>query len=310
MTDKMPELVDREVETLPSIELNQSKLDALIQFSQQTDKIGKALDRIRAFVMARALPGDWVQHDDKINVTGPAAERILSSLGLMGVPVSFTKWEYAKDTGTDKNGDWFNWTYWADVEIGGLKLGRIEGRCGSRDKFFGFEYGSWKDIADVKESDVRMSARRSVFKEAIKVSLGLRGIPADQASVLGLDPSKIKKVTFGSKKEGTAETGAQDEFVATVAKVTIKRSKPDEVKDGKVVKKGFTIFAIYFNNNVTAETFDTKIAEKAKELLNKKAFARTAAAKEAKYAATLVEIRTATAEDESSPADQAGDAQE
>lgn len=294
MGDKLPEVVDRELEVAPSIELNQSKLDALIQFSQQTEKIGKALDRIRTFIMGRALPGDWVQHGDKINVSGPAAERILSSLGLMGVPVTFDGWNYAKDTGTDKNGDWFNWTYWANVEIGGLRLGRIEGRAGSRDIFFGFEYGAWKDLADVKEADIRMAARRGVFKEAIKVALGLRGIPADQAQLLGLDPSKIKKVEYGSKKDGSAVGGAQGDFVDVVADVTVKRSK----KAGADGKGGYTIYSIKFATKGVAETFDEKVAQFAKDLKGRKVFARTEAASDPKYAPKLIEIRTATADDE------------
>lgn len=292
MSEKTAEIVEHDIETLPSIELNQSKLDALIQFSQQTEKIGKALDRIRTFIMGRALPGDWVQHGDKINVSGPAAERILSSLGLMGVPVNFSEWGYAKDTGSDKNGDWFNWTYWANVEIGGLRLGRIEGRAGSRDIFFGYEYGSWKDLADVKEADVRMAARRGVFKEAIKVSLGLRGIPADQAKALGLDPSKIKKVEYGSKKEGTAVGGAQGDFIDVLADVTIKRSKKAD-SDGK---GGYTIYSVKFATKGTADTFDEKIATYAKELKGKSVFARTEAPSDPKYAPKLIELGPAPEE--------------
>lgn len=291
------EVADRDLEVLPSIELNQSKLDAMIQFADKAEQFGKSLDKIRTFVMARAISGDWVQHGDKINVSGPGAERILSALGLMGVPISFTNWISSKDTGTDKNGNWVQWWYTADVEIGGLRLGKIEGRAGSRDLFFGFEHGKWKDLADVKETDIRMAARRGVFKEAIKVALGLRGIPADQAAILGLDVKKIKKVEYGSAKTGTGVIGAQGEFVAVVNDVVIKRQKPAD-KEGK---GGYTIMAIKFANDIVAETFDTKIAEKAKELKGKKAFARIADAKDPKYTPNLVEIRAATKEDEKQP---------
>lgn len=285
---------NRELEIAPSIEINNSKFDAIIQFAQQSEKMGRALDSIRKFVLGRAFPGDWVRFGEKLELSGPAAERVVSSLAMMGVPVSFTNWRYWKDTGSDKNGEWYTWWYEADLDVAGLHVEKVQGRAGSRDKFFGFESGQFKDLGDVKEADVRMAARRGVIKEGIKMAMGLRAIPAEHAEMLGLDKSKIKTVEFGSGKSGTSVSGAQDEFVAVVLDVTIKRQKPAGA-DGK---GGYTIYAVKFNNNVTAETFDKKVAEKAKELKAKKAFARTAAAKDAKYAPNLVEIRTATPEDE------------
>ena len=55
------------------------------------EKIEKALDKVRGFFMRRAFSGDFVSHNGKtVNVSGPGAERILSSLGLMGVGWSLT----------------------------------------------------------------------------------------------------------------------------------------------------------------------------------------------------------------------------
>lgn len=290
------------LEVAPAIQLNASKFDAIIQFSQQTEKIGRALDNIRNFVLGRAFPGDWIRFGDKLEMSGPAAERVISSLAMMGVSVSFTTWKYWKDSGTDKNGEWFTWYYQADVDIAGLHVEGVQGRASSRDKFFGYEHGAFKDLGDVKEADIRMAARRGVIKEGIKMAMGLRSIPFEHAAKLGLDPTKIKTVEYGSDKKGTGAKGASDEFVAKVVKVTIKRET-----------KEYKIMSVVFNNNVTAETFDVKVAEKAKELMNSgvEAFARTTAAKSDKYAPTLSEIRTATEADKPKPdADAPGDAQE
>ncbi len=263
--DQLPELVEKDVETLPSIELNQSKFDALIQFSQQTEKLGKALDRIRAFLLGRALPGDFVQHGDTIGPTGPATERMLSALGLMGVPVTFSRWDSNKTTGADKAGDWYDWEYSADVEIGGLRLGRIEAHAGSRDKFFGYAHGNYKDLSEVKEADVRMAARRGVFKEAIRVSLGLRGIPADQAGALGLDIKKIKKVEYGSGGNTSAAStpaaaAGTPLFVKSVNTRNIKK------KDGSTT----TVYVITDENGTAYETFSESIAKAAKGYMESK----------------------------------------
>src|SRR3990167_3084842 len=110
------EVVETGIEIVPErgIDLNTDKFKAIMQFSEQTEKIGRALDNIRKFVLARALPGDWVRHGDNLNLTGPASERVLSALGLMGVEASFMNWRYWKDTGTVKIGDYFVWYYEAD----------------------------------------------------------------------------------------------------------------------------------------------------------------------------------------------------
>lgn len=249
----------RELEIAPSIEINQAKFDAIIQFAQQAEKMGRALDSIRNFVLGRAFPGDWVRFGDKLELSGPAAERVVSSLALMGVPVSFTNWRYWKDTGSDKNGEWFTWWYEADVDISGLHVEKVQGRAGSRDKFFGFESGEFKDLGDVKEADVRMAARRGVIKEGIKMAMGLRSIPAEHAQKLGLDPTKIKTVEFGGGGAGAAGTTPAEAKTPLLLK---------HVGQRKLKKKDGTEGTIYVaedERGTKYETFSESLAKTASE---------------------------------------------
>lgn len=263
MNDKqMPEVVEKDLEIAPqhSVELNQSKFDAIIKFAEQTEKIGRSLDNIRKFTLSRALPGDWVRHGDNLNLTGPAAERILSALGLMGISASFTNWKYWKDNGVDKNGEWFCWFYEADIEIGGLRVEKVQGRAGSRDQFFGYAHGAWKDLSDVKEADIRMAARRGVIKEGVKLALGLRSIPADAAASLGLDVTKIKPVEYG--KGGKTETGAPPAVAGTALGVKSVNVRQINKKDGTKT----SVFVIEDERGTKYETFSETIAIAAKEI--------------------------------------------
>lgn len=266
MSDKTTESVEAEIEIVQPqrMELNQSKFDSMIRFAEQADKIGRTLDTIRNFVMKRALPGDWVQHGDSINLSGPGAERVLSALGLMNIEASFTNWRYWKDTGTDKLGDWFVWWYEADVQIGGLRYEKVQGRAGSRDQFFGYAHNAWKDLADVKETDIRMAARRGVIKDGIKLALGLRSIPAEAAAALGIDVSKIKKVEYksaGGKKD--AGPAPQKAGTALLVKAVGQRNTK---KDGT----GKTVYVIEDEKGVKYDTFSETIAKLAKELMTSK----------------------------------------
>lgn len=250
----------RELEVAPSIEINQSKFDAIIQFAQQSQKMGKALDSIRTFVLGRAFPGDWVRFGDKLELSGPAAERVVSSLAMMGVPVSFTNWKYWKDTGSDKNGEWFTWWYQADLDVSGLHVEAVQGRASSRDKFFGYEHNAFKDLGDVKEADVRMAARRGVIKEGIKMAMGLRAIPADHAQSLGLDPAKIKTVEFSSAggKKSDAPPPEKAGTPLLVKSVNQRNTK----KDGS----GKTVYIIEDEKGVKYDTFSETMAKEAKRL--------------------------------------------
>lgn len=258
MGEQTTEVPERELEIVHppdnGLELNQAKFDAILRFSEQTEKVGRALDNIRKFALGRALPGDWVQHGENINPTGPGADRILSALGLMGVEATFTNWRYWKDTGTDKNGEWFVWWYEADVQIGGLRVEKVQGRAGSRDKFFGYKSGAWKDLADVKETDIRIAARRGVIKEAVKLALGLRSIPASSAASLGLNATSIKKVEFGQDGE-SAQTAAPAGTVVGIKDVKAFKGK------NKKTGNDYVRYDVIDDKDAKYSTFDEKLAE-------------------------------------------------
>lgn len=241
-----------------SLDLNQSAFDAIVKFSEQTVKIGNALDNVRAFFFKRAFSGDFVSHNGKtVNVSGPGAERILSSLGLMGVSWSLTQWEKHKDEGRDNNGDWYTHWYSAEAQIGNMRPGRLEGRAGSRDKLFGFKDSKWKDLSDVKEPDIQMAARRCVYKELVRIGLGLRNIPIADAVAMGLDEKKIAKISFGSEGETKVDAAP----VGTP--VTIKEVNPFKGIN-KTTKKEYVKYYIVDTAGAKYQTFDEKIAEQAR----------------------------------------------
>lgn len=291
---------EKELEIAPQVQLNATKFDAIIAFSERTEKIGRALDNIRNFVLGRAFPGDWVRFGEKLELSGPAAERVISSLALMGVSVSFTGWKYWKDTGTDKNGEWFTWWYQADVDIAGLHVEGVQGRAGSRDKFFGYEKGAFKDLGDVKEADIRMAARRGVIKEGIKMAMGLRSVPFEHAAKLGLDPAKIKTVEYAS---GGSTSAASTPAAAAGTELGIKSVSVRTInkKDGT---KG-EVFVVEDERGTKYETFSESIAAAAKVLMESKGKAIFAHTPNGKFAPKLNSLIAVKAS-----ADAPGDAQE
>lgn len=196
------------LETVPeAVALNHGMVQAIEALAANSDKLAAAHDKIRTLILTRAFPGDFVRFGDKVELGGPGAERIRAFVGI-----SLTGWKDSKDSWTDKHGDAYTWWYKADARLGTQVIEGVEGRASSRDKFFGFENGAWKELQDVKEADIRTAARRCVIKEAVKLMLGIRGLPNDPAFLksIGLDPAKIKAVEFagrGEKKVPAAPAG-------------------------------------------------------------------------------------------------------
>ena len=287
------ETEERLVDLVGQPELNQANFNALIKFSEQTEPLGKALDKVRKFFLSRACKGDFVSHNGKtVNVSGPGAERILSSLGLMGLSWSLTNRTHTKDEGSDNNGKWYTHWYSGEARIGGINLGIIESRCGSRDKFFGYAHGKWKDLSDVRESDIIICASRGLFKELVKVGLGLRNIPLEDAEKMGLDLSKIAKVEYGdADSRAAAEAQAPDNdggLRGVLKSVEVARSG---FKD-KVKKTGpWTIYAFTLESGAVAETFDKDMFEGGQKLKGKKVVIMTKPNKNPRYSPEVVEVR-------------------
>lgn len=283
-----PETVDVTAETeviSAPVPVNEDKVDALIRAASKIDELGKALDKFRTFVLQRALPGDFVSFkaqdsdEETLELIGAATDRIAAALGI-----SFVDWRDYKESGTDEKGPWYDWYYECTTTWQGRRIERTTGRAGSRDKFFGMAHGQPKNLADVKESDIRTAARRNCMKEGVKLMLGLRRIPKSSAQAMGLDVSKVKAVNFGSGK-GAAK--APDKGKATTVS-SIEPKKMRRKADGAEYMK----YIIKFANGGEASTIKADLAEACRIAMEQKELV-IPVTEETKFGADLKAINSA-----------------
>ena len=204
------ETEDTTVENLPLVPetftpiVDNDQYQTIIRLAQHTEELGKAIDKLRRFVLGRALQGDWVRFASEgkpgfLELSGAGSFRIASVLGI-----SWTNWKSWKEQGTDSKGEWITHWYQCDVSFGGRKIEGVQGRAGSRDKFFGYTSESgWKELPDVRETDIQVAARRNAMKEGVKLMLGLLHIPEEAAASLGLPSHVIRGHTFGGKNQAS-----------------------------------------------------------------------------------------------------------
>lgn len=252
---KTLEAPEAALEIAPDPALNQDKFAALIALADKIEGAVAAQNKIRLAVLKVAMPGDFVQFGKadkaKVELGGPGAERVGALIGL-----SITNIHDEKNSWEDKHGLAYTWRYIGDVHVGGRTIEKVEGRASSRDRFFGFEHGAYKELSDVKESDIRTAARRCLLKEGVKLMLGLRGLPADPdfLTSIGLDPKKVKKVEFEDRGSATGEK--------TTVISKIKHVGQRKIKNDKIV------YVIELESGQKPETFSESLAKEAKGFLN------------------------------------------
>src|ERR1700722_2155869 len=216
--------------------IDANQIDATIALAARVDELGKAMDKIRRFILGRALPGDWVRfkgpgNEAVLSMSGACAERIASALG-----VNFFNWSSEKEKGSDEHGEWYTWYYRGDAVIGGLTRS-VEGRASTRDKFFGYANDQWKPLQDVSEPNIRIAARRSAQKEGVRQLFGLRAISESAAAGLGLDVSVVRGWEFGGKGQagrpaGGQSSGSDGKKFSTISEPQAKRLFMMGTKDG------------------------------------------------------------------------------
>lgn len=239
-------------------DLTQDRIQAIIDMAERTEALGNALDKIRKFILARALPGDFVvfreidkqtgeAKEGRVELIGAGSDRIATALGI-----SFKNWSDEKVSWTDKKGSAYTWRYYCDVHWAGRIWEKVEGRASSRDLFFGYAHGNYKPLEDIKEGDIRAAARHNCSKEGIKLILGLRGIPESACQGLGLDPSKIRAVEFNKAAAAAianAKVGEDGGYIGIL-------QKPIKKKEGVKKKSKWIMYSASLDSGVKASYFD------------------------------------------------------
>lgn len=180
-------------------------MDGMIKAAAKMEAYDKALTTIMNTVMRRTYAGDWVSHSQfkdavhlrSASLSGAGCERVAVILGI-----SEKDWKASpKEMGDD--GKSYSYRYEANFTMGGRTV-HAYGEASTRNKFFGYANGVWKELTDIREDHVRKAAQRECQKDGIRRLLGLRKIPLLKLQELGFDLRLVHYVNFKDAKEATA----------------------------------------------------------------------------------------------------------
>ena len=247
MTDKIetveaeePEVQD--LDTIETQEMSSDGMDAVIAVAGKMDQYAKAMDTILNHIIKRSYVGDWVCHsretdkleDRKANIGSAAAERIASFLGIQE-----RNWTGGQKV-MSEDGKFFTWQFEADFGFGKRWIHAI-GRASSKDKFFGYANGEWKDLDEVKEDDIRMAAFRATRKEGVRGLLGLRSIPLAKLQELGFRTENVRMAAFTAKMSAEEKGKVSSDGLIYKEIKVLGITKKSESKDPK---KPWTLWTV------------------------------------------------------------------
>lgn len=207
-------------------------MDNLIKAGEKIQAFDKAFSAILNVVMKRTYAGDWVSHSKSsdpqhlrfASLSGAGCDRVATILGI-----SEHNWKEHKKQMSD-DGKFYTFRYEADFTWGGLTRHAF-GECSTRNKFFSYANGAYKEITDIREDHVRKAAQRECQKDGIRRLLGLRKVPINKLKELGFDVNLVHFVNFNSAKDaiGTLPPPVQ---AATGGKAPDKTSGVSKVTNG------------------------------------------------------------------------------
>jgi hypothetical protein len=164
---------------------------------------------IEMLMISQTYAQDWTIQGD-----GDKAKACLSSAGAERIgrnfPISFRDIKWKRDEISDSSGKGYRYVYTGYAEMYG-RIVYAEGSYSTRDEFLGKKGGEWRPLEDINEGDVRSAAHHIFMGNAVKILLGLRGVPADVYQHImgrgGQDANKATAVRHGSGTQGGTTGG-------------------------------------------------------------------------------------------------------
>lgn len=216
-------------------------MDAMIGIASKIEQYEKAMNSVMNFILRQSYAADWISHareSDPVlmrsaNLSGAGAERIAKSLGI-----SESHW-IRKDKVWSEDHKSYTYECEADFSLGGRTV-HAYGRASSKDKFFGYANGQWKEQSDVKEDDIKIAAFRNCRKEGVRTLLGLRKIPIMKLKELGFNIDLVHCINYKSAKDAIADKSGQSgstEQEAASNDSSENKSKAEKIRTNIIVQQ-------------------------------------------------------------------------
>ncbi len=190
--------IDQEVAALPT----SPEFDASL-----VTELGKAIDAYKQIIslsIKLTNPHDWSSLGGRPYLQSSGAEKIASPFKIsMGAP---TRERLERD---DSKGKYYLWIYQAVFTSGLLRRSIVaQGKCSSRDQFFGRDKEGYKLIEDVDEENILQSAYTNLFVNGVTRLLGIRNLTWEQLALGGIAQDAVGKVDYRKGGQGGGQSEA------------------------------------------------------------------------------------------------------
>lgn len=181
---------------------------------QRLDQAVESYKKIVSISIKLTNAWDWSDLGGKPYLQCSGAEKIASPFKVsMGVP---TKERLER---TDKEGKpYYIWVFQATFSSSQLRRTIVaQGKCSSRDQFFGKDGETFKEMDDVREEDVLQAAYTNLFNNGVQRLLGIRNLTWEQLAQGGIKQEAVGKVAFrkGGQGGGRSEAASKPGIISS-----------------------------------------------------------------------------------------------
>jgi len=228
--------------------------DKLIEIAQQAEKRIEAVKKIKTMALRLTNAHDWTDQGGKPYLQVSGSEKVARLFGI--------SWRFLGEIQRkDEEGGHFSFEVPMEFVMTGASV-EFRGSRSSKDPFFSKKHGIDISPSEIDRTDVMKASITNTIGNGITRLLGIRNLTWDDLAGAGIKQGDVGKVEYKKEKpeEGQSNGKPKTETLA-VEKV--------ETKTGKGSKGPWTLYILHTANK-KLNTFDSVMAEVAKEASNKK----------------------------------------
>ena len=184
------EIVAREKEVFVVPELSETEMQRLEGSVVKWERLVQVAVRL-------TRPHNWTNQNGHPYLDAGGAEAVKNPFGI-----DIRNIMSERMNRTDEKGEYYIWTYTGQstCKLTGITLD-VEGVCSSRADLFGKVGNEYRHIEDIDESDIMITARHKLLRNAVVEHLGMRALTWEDLAQGNIKESAVKTIERQSKTQ-------------------------------------------------------------------------------------------------------------
>lgn len=181
---------------LQLISLETKEVD-IERYVAEIEKNIELYKRIKIQALRLTKEGDWIYFGSSLYLMVSGTDELMKAYGICTFDTR-SELEWLRD----EAGEYYLYTIVGKAYS--RKLGILveeRGSCSQRDRLFSMSHGKMRSASEIDAADIKSTAATNFRRKATTIITGTASVTEEDLKEAGLNPSKIRKISFGSRKQ-------------------------------------------------------------------------------------------------------------